>query len=106
MKKISVSSTHIDILTQNGEGMTEDKCLAGVLSKTAEGYKFEETLRKRRGPLNPKLFDGKYCSLAKLKNGKYQIHMKALQIDQQTSNDGLAFKIYSDVFAALSIIGL
>ena len=55
-------------------------------------------------PRNPKLFDGQYCSLVHMQNGKYQIHMKTINASSITDRNQFAFNVYSELLTAFSII--
>ena len=84
--------------------ITTHKCLNGVIYKTTEGFRFEEAVRKGRPKRNPKLFDGKFCSLVHMANGKYQIHMKTIDASGELDRQELAFKVYSELLNAFNII--
>lgn len=78
--------------------------LSGVISRSDKGFRFEEAVRKGRPKRNPKLFDGKFCSLVHMANGKYQIHMKTIDASGITDRQDLAFKVYSELLNAFNII--
>lgn len=61
-------------------------------------------MRKGRPPRNPKLFDGKYCSLVHMQNGKYQIHMKTINASAVENRNVLAFEVYGELLKAFSVI--
>lgn len=82
----------------------EGQCLNGVISKITGGFRFEEAVKSRRPKRNPKLFDGNYCSLVHMQNGKYQIHMKTINASDITNCQYLAFKVYSELLNAFNII--
>ena len=84
--------------------LENDQCLNGVFSKTEKGFKFEEAIKQPRTKRNPKLFDGKYCSLVHMQNGKYQIHMKTINASGISDRQDLAFKVYSELLNAFKII--
>ena len=107
MRKFTVTNTTIDIVTQQGDEVNQEKSLMGIISKTKSGYKFEESIRKGRNPRSEKVYDGRYCSLFKRRNGKYQIYLKLMQLDGHGLDaQEMAYHIYSDVHAALDIITL
>ena len=80
------------------------QCLPGVISRTPTGFLFEETVRKARRAPNPKLYDGKYVSLVRRVNGKYQVHAKAMSLERGTNLDALTREICKDIINALQII--
>lgn len=83
---------------------TTNKCLSGVMSMTEQGFRFEEAVRKGSPKRNLKLFDGKYCSLVHMQNGRYQIHMKTIDASSIKDRGELAFKVYSELLNAFNII--
>lgn len=76
--------------------------LAGIISRTPEGFRFEEAIRKGRAPRNPKLFDGNYLSMVRMQNGRYQLHLKTMS--EVLDHEKYAFGVYSEVINALKII--
>ncbi len=95
----------IDLKTvmQNDSILVKGHCYNGILTRDTEThYRFEETIRKGRRPRNPKLFDGKHISMVRKSNGKYQIHMKAM--DEKLDREKFALEIYSEVVSALKIV--
>ena len=83
----------------------EGQCYTGVLTRDGEEhFVFEESCRKHRCPRNPKLFDGQYCSLVHMQNGKYQIHMKTINASSITDCNQFAFNVYSELLEAFTII--
>ena len=91
MQKKTYKSINLACTLQQDDEITTDKCLNGVISKTTEGFRFEEAVRKGRPKRNPKLFDGKFCSLVHMANGKYQIHMKTIDASGELDRQELAF---------------
>ena len=97
----------IDLKTvmQNDALLTQGQCYTGVLTRDGdEHFIFEESCHRGRCPRNPKLFDGNYCSLVHMQNGKYQIHMKTINASQVADRNQLAFNVYSELLTAFSII--
>ena len=77
-------------------------CLTGVISRTRKGFHFEEASRKGRPPRNPKLYDGKYISMVRMQNGRYQCHLKTM--DKGFVKNTFAEGVYEDIINALKII--
>ena len=102
MQKKTYSNTTLTCTFQKSEELQESQCLVGVISKTTEGFSFEEAIRKGRPPRNPKLYDGKYISMVKKQNGRYQCHLKSMAegFDKHTFAEG----VYQDITNALKII--
>ena len=100
----------IDLKTvmQTDPIMPKGKCYNGVICRESEDrYRFEESVRHNRTPQrNPKLYDGRYCSLVHMKNGKYQVHMKPINASDVTDTRQLAFDVYSELLNAFRIIEL
>ena len=102
MNKITFSNTTLTCTFQKSEELQESQCLIGVFSKTPKGFRFEEAIRKSRPPRNPKLYDGKFISMVKMQNGRYQCHLKTMDkgFDKHTFAEG----VYQDIVNALKII--
>ena len=104
MQKKKYSNIELSCILQQDSEISNDKCLNGVISPTEKGFRFEEAVRKGRPKRNPKLFDGKFCSLVHMANGRYQIHMKTIDASGITDRNELAFKVYSELLNAFNII--
>ena len=78
MKKKNYSHVNLTCAFQNNGELSDNQCLNGVFTKTDNGFLFEEAVRKGRPPRNPKLFDGKFISMVKMQNGRYQCHLKTM----------------------------
>ena len=102
MNKITFSNTTLTCTFQKSDELQESQCLIGVFSKTPKGFRFEEAIRKSRPPRNPKLYDGKFISMVKMQNGRYQCHLKTMDkgFDKHTFAEG----VYLDIVNALKII--
>lgn len=97
----------VDLKTvmQNDAHPIEGQCYTGVLTRKSEdNFIFEESCARKTCTRNPKLFDGNYCSLVHMQNGKYQIHMKTINASGITDRNQLAFNVYSELLTAFSII--
>ena len=102
MKKKNYSNVNLTCAFQNTEELSGNQCLNGVFSKTGNGFLFEEAVRKGRPPRNPKLFDGKYISMVKMQNGRYQCHLKTM--DKGFDKRTFAGEVYQEIVNALKII--
>ena len=97
----------VDLKTviQSDAHLAEGQPYNGLLTRDGEDhYIFEESCRRHRCPRNPKLFDGQYCSLVHMQNGKYQIHMKTINASAIEDRNQLAFNVYSELLTAFKII--
>lgn len=95
----------VDLKTvlQDDALLQEGKCYNGVLTRDGEDhFRFEESIRKGSAPRNPKLFDGKYLSMVRMQNGKYQLHLKTM--DENLDREKFAFGVYSEITNALKIM--
>ena len=105
MKKNVNLCVDLKTVMQNDALPVEGQCYTGVLTRDGEEhFVFEESCRKHRCPRNPKLFDGKYCSLVHMQNGKYQVHLRTINASQVTDRRELAFNVYSELLEALSVM--
>ena len=105
MKKNTILCVDLKTVMQNDVLLEKDKCYNGVMTRDGiDHYRFEESVRKGRPPRNPKLFDGKYCSLVHMQNGKYQIHMKTINASAVENRNVLAFEVYGELLKAFSVI--
>ena len=102
MDKKTYTSTNLACVLQHSEEITNDQCLNGVISKTSDGFRFEEAIRKGRPPRNPKLYDGKFISMVKMQNGRYQCHLKTM--GEHFDRKNFAFAVYSELTAAMAIL--
>ena len=102
MHKKTYSNTTLICALQKNEALQESECLTGIISRTTGGFRFEEAIRKGRAPRNPKLYDGKYISMVRKQNGRYQCHLKYMSkgFDKNTFAEG----VYHDIINALKII--
>lgn len=104
MQKKIYKSVNLACTLQQDDEITTGKCLSGVISRTYGGFRFEEAVRRSSLRRNPKLFDGNYCSLVHMQNGRYQIHMKTIDASGELDRQILAFKVYSELLNAFNII--
>ena len=104
MTNITISNTNLTCALQQDNEISLNKCYTGILSKDGNKLKFEEAIRKGRAPRNPKLFDGKYITLVRKTNGKYQIHTKALRLEPGFNPNDVAFGFFKEVSSALKFI--
>lgn len=101
MIKKMFKSVNITCLLQQGEDVSVNKCLNGLFSRNADGsFSFEEVLLKVRDLRNAKLFEGKFVSLVRRKDGKLQLHFKALGSVENPQQ--LAYEVYSEISTALT----
>ena len=97
----------VDLKTvmQNDAHLVEGQPYNGLLTRDGDDhFIFEEASHKGRSPRNPKLFDGNYCSLVHMQNGKYQIHMKTINASAIEDRRDFAFKVYTELLSAFDII--
>ncbi|MCI6118520.1 MAG: hypothetical protein MR717_04420 [Prevotella sp.] len=104
MTNITINNTNLTCILQQDNEISKNKCYTGIFSKSDNALKFEEAIRKGRAPRNPKLFDGKYITLVRKTNGKYQIHAKTLRIEPDFNPSDVAFGYFQEVSSALKFI--
>lgn len=101
MKKNSSLCVDLKTVMQNDTLLTEGKSYTGLLTRDGiDHFCFEETVRKRRNPRNPKLYDGNFISLVRMQNGKYQCHLKTFDPCSSGNARELAFKVYCELISA------
>lgn len=103
MTRKTYPNTTITCTLQQAGELQENQCLAGIISRNAQGFRFEEAVRKGRSPHNPKLFDGRYISMVRKQNGRYQCYIKTFD-PKETDRDQAALGIYSEILQAFRII--
>lgn len=105
MNKKVYQNVNLNVLLQQEGEVTTDNCPKGILSFDANGEaRFEEEIRKGRPARNPKLHDGKYLSMVRMQNGKYQFHMKTLQADPNTDMNEVAREVAKEIRQGFKII--
>lgn len=103
MTKFFITNANITCALQQDSEIINEKCLTGILSRNNDGFLFEEAIRKGRAPRNPKLFDGKYISMVRKQNGRYQCHIKTFN-PKEMDRKKTAFAIYCELTQAFNII--
>lgn len=106
MKKNTNLCIDLKTIMQEDALLLEGRSYRGVLTRDGEDhYIFEEAVRNGH-PVhrNPKLFDGRYCSLVHMQNGRYQIHMKTIDASAVSDHKDLAFRVYTELLDAFTII--
>ena len=104
MIKNTILCVDLKTVMQTDSLLNEGQCYTGVLTRDGEShFRFEEAARKGRPPRNPKLFDGKFVSMVRMQNGRYQIHLKTMDT-ADFDRDTFAFGVYSEINNALKII--
>ena len=105
MYKQTINNISLQLVMQQPEVVNQPMCLAGVLSKNQDQYRFEQAVKQKRPRRNPKLYEGQYVSLVHRSNGKYACTLKCIN-DKEKDFDHhtLAFRIYLELISALEII--
>ncbi len=107
MKKNTNLCVDLKTIMQEDAILYEGHGYHGVLTRDGEDhYLFEEASHlTRSNQRNPKLFDGKFCSLVHMQNGKYKIHMRTFNASSIGNGKAYAQKCYKELKEALAIIG-
>lgn len=80
-------------------------CLAGVLSKNQNEFRFEQSVKQKRPRRNPKLYEGQYVSLVHRSDNKYACTLKCITPKTEGfDHHNVAFRIYLELIDALQII--
>lgn len=103
MVRKNFSKVNLTCIMQSEESANKATS-TGVLSvNPSDGsFRFEEAVRRGRAPRNPKLFDGKFVSMVRMSNGRYQCYIKSMK--RKLNREYFAFGVYSEICSALSII--
>ena len=105
MQKYTNLCVDLKTVMQNDALLVEGQCYNGVLTRDGEDhFIFEESCLRKSSQRNPKLFDGQFCSLVHMQNGRYQIHMKTINASAIVDRNQFAFNVYSELLSAFSII--
>lgn len=104
MNRKTYSGINLNCVLQHETEISETQCLTGIISRTDGGFRFEEEIKKGRPPRNPKLYDGRYISLVRMVNGRYQMHAKTMNLEKDFDPAAIAGGFYQDVINALSFI--
>jgi hypothetical protein len=107
MKKNTNLCVDLKTIMQEDVILNEGQGYHGVLTRDGKDhYLFDEASRlSRTNQRNPKLFDGNYCSLVHMQNGKYKIHMRTFNASTIGNGKAYAQKCYKELLKALAIIG-
>lgn len=106
MYKRKFHNVSITCLLQDEKEGTMEKCRHGVMTRTDDGFRFEESLKKTRYAPNPQLFAGDHVTLTRLKNGNYRINVREIDASAVTDANALAFTIYCELQNAYKTISL
>ena len=80
-------------------------CLAGVLSKNENEFRFEQSVKQKRPRRNPKLYEGQYVSLVHRSDNKYACTLKCITPKTEGfDHHNVAFRIYLELIDALQFI--
>ena len=100
-----LDSSDLKTVMQRDAHLIQGLSYPGVLTRDGdEHFIFEESIQRKSCQRNPKLFDGNYCSLVHMQNGKYQIHMKTINASAIEDRRELAFNVYTELLTAFDII--
>ena len=107
MYKQTINNISLQLVMQQPEVVNQPMCLAGVLSKNQDQYRFEPAVKQKRPRRNPKLYEGQYVSLVHRSDDRYACTLKYIRPkDEDPSFDhhDVAFRIYLELIDALQII--
>lgn len=106
MYKKVFSNVSLQVLMQQQTEVTDQPmCLAGVLSKNENEFRFEQSVKQKRPRRNPKLYEGQYVSLVHRSDNKYACTLKCITPKTEGfDHHNVAFRIYLELIDALQII--
>ena len=106
MYKTVFSNVSLQVLMQQQTEVTDQPmCLAGVLSKNQNEFRFEQSVKQKRPRRNPKLYEGQYVSLVHRSDNKYACTLKCITPKTEGfDHHNVAFRFYLELIDALQII--
>ena len=107
MKKNTILCVDLKTILQEDTLLRQGQTYRGVLTRNAVNhYLFEEEAHAsgRTHRLNPKLYVGRYVTLVRRQDGRYQLHCRAFEANDLGNRDALASKIFAELVDALQII--
>ena len=106
MYKTVFSNVSLQVLMQQQTEVTDQPmCLAGVLSKNQNEFRFEQSVKQKRPRRNPKLYEGQYVSLVHRSDNKYACTLKCITPKTEGfDHHNVAFRICLELIDALQII--
>ncbi len=98
--------TDIELICVSQEAeMNTEQSRSGIITMTEEGdFRFEEAVTRSRKALNPKLFDGTYLSLVRRKDGRYQLHLKAICLNPASNAKSISKGIAQELKKAMEVV--
>ena len=105
MYKQTIKNISLQLVMQQPQVMNQPMCLAGVLSKNENEFRFEQSVKQKRPRRNPKLYEGQYVSLVHRSDNKYACTLKCITPKTEGfDHHNVAFRIYLELIDALQII--
>ena len=104
MSKFLVQNTNLICSLREDSEIAPDKCHTGVISRTPDGYKFEEAMRRGRRAANVKIYDGSHIRLAVTADGKFKVYMKPIVASALPKGHQTAFGIYCELAAVFQMM--
>lgn len=105
MYKQTINNISLQLVMQQPQVTDQPMCLAGVLSKNQNEFRFEQSVKQKRPRRNPKLYEGQYVSLVHRSDNKYACTLKCITPKTEGfDHHNVAFRIYLELIDALQII--
>ena len=105
MYKQTIKNISLQLVMQQPQVTDQPMCLAGVLSKNQNEFRFEQSVKQKRPRRNPKLYEGQYVSLVHRSDNKYACTLKCITPKTEGfDHHNVAFRIYLELIDALQII--
>lgn len=104
MNKKVYQNINLTCVFQNAQSGS-DKVVTGVLCSTSDSsVLFQETLPRKRDIRNSRLYEGTLVNVVRRKDGLYYPFLKAFNPKEIEDKSEFAFRIYSEINAALNAI--
>ena len=105
MYKQTINNISLQLVMQQPQVTDQPMCLASVLSKNQNEFRFEQSVKQKRPRRNPKLYEGQYVSLVHRSDNKYACTLKCITPKTEGfDHHNVAFRIYLELIDALQII--
>ena len=107
-KKNTLLCVDLKTVMQEDDSLQIGRTYRGVITRDAEmHYLFEEESNTsgRTHRRNPKLYDGRYISLVRKANGRYQIHTRTIDASEIKDIHQLTNRLASELLDALDFMG-
>lgn len=104
MAKKIFDNVSVVVMTQESENTVMQPVMTGLMSHNGKVFHFQETKARKRNAPRPKLYEGRYISLAVNNNGEYQMYLKQIVFGAHSVNvDALARAVEKEMREAVDV---